>query len=482
MTHQICIILFALFALGGFSADAAQEARNDDAPSRPPNVILILSDDAGYADFSMHGAEHFPTPNIDRIGQEGIRFQEGYVTASVCSPSRAGLITGRYQQRFGHHHNIPAKHSEANGLPVEEATFADLLRARGYRTIALGKWHLGYAPHFHPRSRGFDDYYGFLQGARTYWPIQGNKLNQLLHDRTPVAETFEYMTDALGDKAAQYIDLHADQPFFMYLCFNAVHTPLHAKKEILNGVDASLPERRRKLAAMTISLDDAVGTVLEALDRNGIADDTLLVFVNDNGGQTMYGMVNTPLRGRKGQPYEGGIRVPFVARWPAQWPSGSVYEQPVSTLDLLPTALATTGDDSGLATPALDGVNLTPYVRGDVEGAPHDALYWLRKDNFAVRSGDLKLLSHKKGPVELYDIRADPAESKDLAAERPEDVARLLGLYEAWNAHNVPPRWNWSSGTGPAERRVGGAYVGLGLVGLVLVGCVSMIIVLVRLG
>ena len=433
ITHAL---LAALFVAGGASAQ-------DEAPSpeRPANIVLIVSDDAGYADFSMHGSEHFPTPNIDRIGTEGVRFAEGYVSASVCSPSRAGMLTGRYQQQFGHHHNIPAKYSDANGLPVEERTFADLLHERGYRTIALGKWHLGYAPHFHPLSRGFDDYYGFLQGSRKYWPIKGTKLNRLLRDRDPVEETFEYMTDALGEEAANYIDAHASRPFFMYLCFNAVHTPLHAKKDVLASVDASLPERRRKLAAMTISLDEAVGTVLAALERNGLTEDTLVVFVNDNGGQTLSGMKNDPLRGRKGQPYEGGIRVPFVARWPARWPAGQVYEHPVSTLDLLPTALAIAGERPGLETPELDGVDLTPHVTDPKRGAPHEILFWSRKDNFAVRAGDLKLLRYEDGSIELFDIRNDPNETHDLASERPEDVARLKALFEDWNAGNAPPRW-----------------------------------------
>ena len=412
------------------------------SPARPAaNVVLIISDDAGYADFSMNGSTHFPTPNIDRIGSEGVRFSEGYVSASVCSPSRAGMLTGRYQQRFGHHNNIPPKYSEENGLPIEERTCADALREHGYRTIALGKWHLGYAPDFHPLARGFDDYHGFLQGARTYWPQDGNRLNQLLRDREPVEETFEYMTDALGDEAAAYIDTHADRPFFMYLCFNAVHTPLHAVEEKLALVDESLPERRRKLAAMTMSLDDAVGTVLDALDRNDIAENTLVVFVNDNGGQTMSGMDNTPLRGRKGQPYEGGIRVPFVARWPDRWPSGLVYDHPVSTLDLMPTALHAAGAGGEPGDAVLDGVDLTPWMTGEASGTPHEVLFWSRKKNFAVRAGDLKLLRNGNGPIELFDIDSDPNETRDLAIERPDDVARLQALFDAWNEGNAPPRW-----------------------------------------
>ncbi len=430
----------ALVACQG-SGQGSGEATVGSSARPAANVVLIISDDAGYADFSMNGSTHFPTPNIDRIGSEGVRFSEGYVSASVCSPSRAGMLTGRYQQRFGHHSNIPPKYSEENGLPIEERTCADALREHGYRTIALGKWHLGYAPDFHPLARGFDDYYGFLQGSRTYWPQDGNRLNRLLRDRDPIEETFEYMTEELGDEAAAYIDTHADRPFFMYLCFNAVHTPLHAVEEKLALVDESLPERRRKLAAMTMSLDDAVGSVLEALDRNDIAKNTLVVFVNDNGGQTMSGMDNTPLRGRKGQPYEGGIRVPFVARWPDRWPSGLVYDHPVSTLDLMPTALhaAGAGGESGDA--VLDGVDLTPWMTGEASGTPHEVLFWSRKKNFAVRAGDLKLLRNGNGPIELFDIDSDPNETRDLAIERPDDVARLQALFDAWNEGNVPPRW-----------------------------------------
>ena len=322
--------------------DAAEKAK------RPPNIVIIISDDAGHADFSMHGSTHFPTPNIDSIAHNGVRFEQGYVSASVCSPSRAGLITGRYQQRFGHHLNIPPRYSEENGLPVEEVTIADALDAQGYRTIALGKWHLGYAPKFHPLSRGFNDYYGFLQGSRSYKPLEKpTKLNRLLRDREPIEEDFGYMTDALGEEAAKYIDLHAEEPFFMYLSFNAVHTPLHVAEGTLDSTSPELSEKRRRLAAMTMSLDNAVGDVLDALRRNELFNDTLVVFINDNGGQTRSGCSNAPLRGRKGQPYEGGIRVPLVAQWPGAWPSGEVYSHPVSALDLFPTALTAAGGDPG---------------------------------------------------------------------------------------------------------------------------------------
>jgi len=193
-------------------------------PVRPPNVVVIVSDDAGYADFSMHGG--FPTPRIDSIAAEGIRFTDAYVSGCVCSPTRAGLLTGRYQQRFGHETNIPPVLSERNGLPLTETTFADRMRAGGYRTKAIGKWHLGYAPTFHPLSRGFDEFYGFLQGSRSYFPIAApTRLNELMRGREAVPETFAYLTDELADEAAGWIEARRDHPFFLYVAFNAVHSP-----------------------------------------------------------------------------------------------------------------------------------------------------------------------------------------------------------------------------------------------------------------
>jgi len=409
------------------------------AEARRPNVVVIVSDDAGWADFSMHGAEHFPTPRIDSIAANGVRFAQGYVTASVCSPSRAGLLTGRYQQRFGHERNIPPRYSETNGLPRSERTLADHLEDAGYRTVALGKWHLGYAPHFHPQSRGFQDYFGFLQGARSYGALaQPTRLNRLLRDRTVVAESFDYMTDALGEEAAAYVERHKDVPFFLYLAFNAVHTPMHARESDLAAITGEDKPRRQKLKAMTIALDRGVGKVLDALDAHGLTRDTLVVFVNDNGGATNNGSSNGPLRGTKGTPFEGGLRVPFAMQWPGRLPAGVVYEHPVSTLDILPTALAAAGLP---AVAGADGVALIPFLRGEVDGRPHPVLFWRQGESFAVRRGDLKLMSHKGGPRMLFDLAGDPGESDDLAAARPDDVASLQAQWDAWARDLAAPRW-----------------------------------------
>jgi arylsulfatase A-like enzyme len=408
---------------------------------RKPNIIVIISDDAGYADFSVHGSKQFLTPRIDSIARNGVRFTDGYVSAPVCSPTRAGLLTGRYQQRFGHELNIPPVYSEENGLPVGETTLAKALKRLGYRTIAVGKWHLGYAPKFHPCSRGFDDYFGFLQGSRPYWPkAKPTRLNRLLRDREPIAEAFEYLTDELGEQAAAYIDQYHDRPFFIYLAPNAVHAPMHAKPGVLAKIKGIEKKKRRKLAAMTVSLDEAVGRVLDCLKKHRIERDTLLFFINDNGGATNNASVNTPLRGHKGQTFEGGIRVPFLVQWPGVLPAGKVYGHPVSALDIFPTALHA-ADRKPSGEERLDGVDLLPYLRGAKTGRPHETLYWRFGEKWAIRVGDWKLLRQGDDLPMLFHLADDIGEKNDLAAEHPEHVAALEKKYKAWASELAKPRW-----------------------------------------
>jgi len=413
--------------------------------------VILLADDAGYADFSLHGKAAFPTPRIDSIAAHGVRCTDGYVSGCVCSPTRAGLLTGRYQQRFGHETNIPPAYSETNGLPLGERTFADRMRAGGFRTIALGKWHLGYADPFHPLARGFDDYYGFLQGARSYFPLEKpSRLNRLLRDREPVPEAFAYMTDELGREAAARIAANRDRPFFMYVAFNAVHAPNDALEKDLAAARAAGADRPQ-VAAMTIALDRAVGTVLDALDDHGLTDDTLVVFLNDNGGAI--GRDNGDLRGRKGSLWEGGIRVPFVMQWPRRLPRGKVVEAPVIALDLLPTALAAAGIRA--EDPPLDGVNLLPFLAGESEQPPRRSLFWRAGGQWAVRDGGLKLVRVEDGPPLLFDLGVDRGEQQDLAGARPADAARLRGLYEAWESGMREPI-EWDAGAGedrPRRRR-----------------------------
>ena len=415
-------------------------AQEDQAPS-VPNVVVIIIDDAGYADFSMHGSQQINTPRIDSIAENGVRFTNGYVSACVCSPSRAGLLTGRYQQRFGHEANIPPRMSETNGLPLEERTAADRLRDAGYRTIGLGKWHLGYADHFHPLARGFDDYFGFLQGARPYWSLKKpTRLNRLLRDREVIPETFDYLTDELGRQAAIYIEENSQRPFFLYLSFNAVHTPMHATEADLAAVEINR-DRRRKLVAMTHALDRATGYVLDALKAQGLYDNTLLFFINDNGGATNNASRNNPLRGRKGQMFEGGIRVPFLAQWPGRFAKGQVVDDPVIALDILPTCLEVAAVEPA-ATDSLDGVSLVPRLSGDQAQLPERTLYWRQGEKWAIRQGDWKLVRAAKGMEEmLFDIASDPGEQNDQIAQQSERATRLRETHKEWAAQLATPRW-----------------------------------------
>ncbi len=412
------------------------------AESKPdkPNVVILFSDDAGYNEFSLHGAELFPTPRINSIAANGIRFTNGYVSGTVCSPSRAGLLTGRYQNRFGHEFNIPPVYSETNGLPLEETTIADVMQNAGYRTIALGKWHLGYAPKFHPMERGFTDFYGFLQGARSYFPLEKpTRLNQLLRDREPVRpEKFEYMTDELAHAAAEYIADSKDQPFFMYVAFNAIHTPNHVLQSDLDQVGSD--SRKAKHRAMTIALDRAVGVVLDELEKQEIADNTIVIFLNDNGGAT--GHDNTPLRGKKGSAWEGGIRVPFVMQWPDRLPKGKVIDEPVVALDIFPTAMAAAGVSETSGKP-LDGVDLIPFLTGESKTPPHKTLFWKSGSNWAVRDGNWKLVvaSGGSGQPELYDLQKDPEEQENLASKYPDTARSMHEMYRSWKTNFPAPTW-----------------------------------------
>lgn len=399
------------------------------------NVVLVVVDDAGYVDFGFTGCEDWRTPHIDRLASEGVVCTQGYVSASVCSPSRAGMLTGRYQQRFGHEFNL----AQGMGLPLSERTIADRLGAHGYVCGVVGKWHLGSQAGYHPLDRGFDEFFGVLSGARSYWALDESaaRTRRLMVGRTLIDEPDElYLTTRLGREAAAFIDRHADQPFFLYLPFTAVHTPMHAREVDLEAFDG-IDERRRTLAAMTVALDDAVGHVLDALDRHGLADDTLVIFINDNGGATNNASDNGAYRGMKGSKFEGGVRVPFVLRWPARLEPGQ-FDAPVISLDLAPTALAAVGAEM----PAeMDGVDLAPFITGEIEGAPHQRLYWRRGVAAAIRDGDWKLIRVETNPVMLFDLARDPGERTNVAADHPEVVADLLAALSAWEGDLAEPLW-----------------------------------------
>lgn len=441
------------------------------APAPRPNLVLIVADDLGYADVGFQGCEDIPTPHIDRIAREGVRFSNGYVTGAVCGPSRAGLITGRYQDRFGSSRNPTVDPSVPNnGVPRTERTIAELLEPAGYNTFAVGKWHLGTFPGLHPRDRGFDEFFGFLSGGHEYFPDRltlgglSDVKKQWDWYRTKILHNGErvviddYLTDELSDAAAAYIDRKAgDGPFFVYLAYNAPHTPLQATDEYLARFAHIEDGKRRTYAAMVSAMDDGVGRVLDAIERAGVRDNTLVVFLSDNGGAPNNASRNTPLRGRKGQPWEGGVRVPFAMRWPDAFGGGLVYEHPVSSLDICGTIVAAAGDQAtGALLPGkpLDGVDLVPYLNGSVRGRPHDVLYWRWYDQgrYALRVGDDKLIVSEE-PSEfdgLFDLSADIGERRDLIEVRGGDAAAMRSKAEAWMEDLVPPAYpglqSWKPG------------------------------------
>jgi arylsulfatase A-like enzyme len=305
--------LAAPFLLWG--AGAAEAARK-------PNILLIVSDDQGYADLGVQGCKDVPTPNLDALANAGIRCTNGYVSGPYCSPTRAGLMTGRYQTRFGHEFNPGAKNANS-GLPLTETTLADRLKAAGYKTGLVGKWHLGDEPKFHPQKRGFDEFFGFLGGAHSYFPAKGPDVLR----GTETAHEKEYLTDALAREAVAFIDRHKAEPFFLYLAFNAVHTPMHATDSRLAKFDGIKDQQRRTYAAMLMAMDEAIGKVMEKVRAEKMEEDTLIGFISDNGGPTMQGTtingsINTPLRGSKRTTLEGGIRVPFFVAWKGHLPAG----------------------------------------------------------------------------------------------------------------------------------------------------------------
>lgn len=439
----------AVFTLICLSAFAAKQ----------PNIVVILADDMGWGDVGYHGFADVHTPNIDQLAKSGIWFEQGYVTASVCGPSRAGLVSGVYQQRFGFYGN-----GEKFIIPHDQPTLAERLKARGYRTGMLGKWHVGYEKDELPIARGFDFYYGSLTGSHDYFksstdpaekkralvPIYRNdKIEPPLQDRE------ENLTRVYGEEAVDFIERNKENPFFLYVSHNAVHYPWQADENDIKRLNHLKVhhEERRYFAAMVLALDDSVGMIMDGLKKNGLERDTLVIFLTDNGSPNGQGFeqprqktrgtttMSSPgeWNGFKGDTYEGGIRVPFLMSWPGQLPSGKSYPYPVSSLDIAATAMGISSGKELRQGLKLDGVNLIPYITGQQNGRPHDVLYWRRGDDYGIRKGDWKLAWNDGRPtgtrkVELFNLAEDPEERNNLAVQQPERSQVLQDLFDAWDS------------------------------------------------
>jgi uncharacterized protein (TIGR03437 family) len=395
-----------------------------------PNIVLIVADDVGYADLGIQGSAEIVTPNIDSIARNGLRFTQGYVTAPVCNASRAALLTGRYQQRFG------VELLTSPSLPLSETLLGDRLKTLGYATGLIGKWHLGSEARFQPQQRGFDEFFGFLPALHSY-TVWNQPNNPILRGTQPVSEN-TYLTEAFTREAVDFIQRKHSQPFYLYLAYNAAHSPLQAPAEYLARFPNITNLRRRTFAAMMAALDDGVGQVLAKLRELNLEENTLVIFHSDNGGDPSDNTsLNTPFNGEKFQLFEGGIRVPFLLQWKGYLPAGVVNHAPVSTLDLLPTALSAAQGRRFSAT-NLDGVNLIPFLLGVETALPHETLFWrYGQPQYAVRAGDWKLL-FLDNTTRLYNLATDPGERSNLAETNPAKFNELKALYDQWNAQ-LPP-------------------------------------------
>ena len=419
-----------------------------------PNVVLILADDLGYQDVGFNGCKDIPTPNIDLIAKNGVLFKNGYVTYAVCGPSRAGLITGRYQDRFGFNRNPLLAPNDINmGLPLSEETIADILKRSGYTSAAIGKWHLGTHPDLHPIKRGFDEFFGFVDGGHQYLPESWviNDITQtrsqndgyktkILRGTQPIEEK-EYLTDALSREAVQFIDRNAKKPFFLYLAYNAPHTPLQATSKYLDRFTTIQNPKRKTYAAMVSAMDDGVGTVLKQLKEKGIEKNTIVIFLSDNGGPENDNASNNGiLRGQKGNFWDGGIKVPFAMQWPAKIKAGSVYNKPIISLDILATITATINAKINPKKP-LDGVNLLPYLSGENMNAPHDYLYWRNYDKnmIAVRTEKNKIVVTQALNEELFNSLDDISETRNLITKDRQTFDKLMQQWKVWKGQLMDP-------------------------------------------
>lgn len=473
----------------------AQGPATGEAPGkRPPNVVFILVDDLGFNDITLNGGIDggtVPTPNIDSLARDGVTFANGYAGNATCAPSRAAIMTGRYPTRFGFEFtptpvgfsrmvgtfqspgtlhapqfardevkNTPPLDSQR--VPQDEVTIAELLKTRGYHNIHLGKWHLGGTPGSRPEDQGFDESLGFIAGGSMFLPkndpnvinskqdfdpidrfLWANLPFSVQYNGGPLFHPDAYMTDYLTDQAITAIGANRNRPFFMYLAYNAPHTPLQATKADYDALSHIKDHRLRVYAAMIRNLDRNIGRVLETLKAQGLDENTLVIFTSDNGGAHYVGLpeINKPYRGWKATFFEGGIHVPFLMRWPAQIPAGSRFSSPIGHVDIFATAAGAAG-----ATPStervLDGVDLLPFLNGRSSGDPHETMYWRSGLYKVLLSGGWKLqVQQKPDKVWLFNLADDPYEKTNLAATRPDKVRELSQILARQDAQMVKPKW-----------------------------------------
>lgn len=437
------VVLAILFQWNGYSQNAQK-----------PNIIVILADDLGYADVGFNGCKDIPTPNIDRIVTNGVKFTNGYVTFSVCGPSRAGLLTGRYPQRFGYERNPQYRPQDPNmGLPKTESTLAETLKKVGYTSGIIGKWHQGADISNHPLNRGFDEFFGHLGGGHAYFPelltikdsysVENNEGESyktwILRNHEPI-QTKKYLTDEFSDEAVQFVEKHQKQPFFLYLAYNAPHSPLQATQEYLDRFPNIFDKKRKAYAAMVSAVDDGVGKLLDQLEKLDLDKNTLVYFLSDNGGpEKDNSSDNGVLREGKSSIYEGGYRVPFAMQWKGTVSPG-VYENPVSSLDIFATIAELSKAPIAKEKP-LDGINLVPFLTSKNKSLPHETIFLRKFDDkaFAVRYKDFKLVLDKTNIPELYNLKEDIGENNNIAKQNPATLKKIEKIRIKWDSQLIEP-------------------------------------------
>lgn len=438
------------------------------AEEEKPNIIVIMADDLGYNDLGSYGCKDIPTPHLDKLAKDGVRFTSGYVTWPMCGPSRAGFLTGKHQSKFGYYKNVSAPFDPNQGLPKMD-TIASLLKKQGYVTGGVGKWHMGTTDDQHPNSMGFDDWFGFLGGGLMYFPLDHpsykgrftpikRPLNMkymqhtlpLIHNREPV-KWKQYLTRELTDAGVSFLEKNKEKPFFLFMSYNAPHLDLEAPEETIAKFPADnmtkipgiRPQARSIYAAMVYEMDEGIGQLLAKVDELGLDDNTVVWFLSDNGGMKATSD-NRPLKGCKGKVYEGGLRVPMIVKWPGKTPQGVVLEDMVSSLDIGATSIAMAGGDPEKS--GLHGKDIRPYMTKQTSEAPHEVLFWHTGRNAntygVIRVGDYKLISGGKGNPELYNLKDDLGETKNLADQFPEKVQSMRARWLEWNKDMKPPLWS----------------------------------------
>jgi len=451
MKYKAILLIILIFQLGY----GQKEER--------PNIVLILCDDLGYSDVGFNGAKDIKTPTLDKLAQNGIVFSSAYVAHPFCGPSRAALMTGKYPHTIGSQFNLPPNSEETihEGIPVEEVFISQVLKDAGYTTGIMGKWHLGADPQFHPNKRGFDDFYGFLGGGHRYFPEQfqpeyerqvqaGNEiifdyLKPLEHNGKNVKET-EYITDALSREASRFVQEASskEEPFFLYLAYNAPHSPLEAKEEDLALYQNIKDKKRRTYAAMVHAVDRGVSSLVETLKKTGELDNTLIIFLSDNGGKLTLGATNYPLREGKGSTCEGGYRVPMFFYWPKKINGGETYDFPVTAIDFYPT-FANLGLAKIPKTMIPQGKDIWQDVLSGNNAYQGQMIYALRHrkgySDVGARQDQWKILKTNQEDWKLYNIENDKGEMNDLSDQYPDVLSELVTKAKKWSDTNVEPKW-----------------------------------------